>query len=646
MLETLNKALQSLVSRGRAAFEIIFPGQDYQSDVWDIRHLAQKGMGRRGTGINFTSNIGARSVPKMSNEYLAVVKALVAIREKSPGAMAATATSFKWLWISIMERRGGNPDHFTWASLKEADLEKAESIMREQVAESTTNLYMAIIMSTLDDLVDIGCVRRLVPILVSQKKASTTNLFVDDTRREGQKMPSNEAIHALARLFNGEFELSPLERLLICICAIMFATALRINEVLSLQVDALKQVGDRWRLSFFKSLKGEKSQDQIHEEHLILTNRQGALVSKAIVEAIEITSEARERAEVLARSPEKVPLPEGFEYKEWYTRDEVSDLLGCGPLSVYPYTTRPSIKIIAGSPNSQVKIGLDSLLGYFQEIRKKKFYESIRGVTRKSNGLWTQLQDSIFLVFCNETHRTRATIKLLVGQLFHQKVDHFLGGHEGVPSIFEKHNLREKDGSIIKMNTHEIRHYVTSKARASGISEQYLAAWQAKKSVASLSPYMHLTEKEKINLIKREIKDGHLQGEIVDMYINMVEEDREEFLQSVVPSVHVTHLGMCVHDFNIKPCPQHLQCVKGCGSYLFDPANAQQRTRVKDLLNQTQNVRRRMDGPEDATGMYLAEWRRDADEVIEGCKKILGAEATCRPVRPFEGLPSKFERAD
>jgi len=89
--------------------------------------------------------------------------------------------------------------------------------------------------------------------------------------------------------------------------------------------------------------------------------------------------------------------------------------------------------------------------------------------------------------------------------------------------------------------------------------------------------YRHATVDERLQWVKDGIREEKLSGPKVEMYRQLSPGERDVYLEGELRAVHVTPLGICVHDFAVAPCPYHLNCVRGCSDYLRTIGNKDER---------------------------------------------------------------------
>jgi hypothetical protein len=634
-------AERTYVDRGRAAFAVRFPGQDFDSHSWSIRHLKKSGAGQGNVSLLFTRIEKGHRLVTLPDQFSRAIKACLAIGGKEPGTMYNGSTAARWLWEAIRKRLGSSEEAFSWAGLRSDDAERAEELMIESGMESNSAYRRCVdLQSLLTSLAEAQVIAPMAPIFRTPRQDSLDRQTLDGRAARDELLPSEEAIAALADVYNGQYEISPFEQLMVCVPALMFASSLRIIEPLQFTTNPIRKEGSRHFIYFFKA-KGKN----VVEDKIPLSSAQASLARDAVDRALLLTSGARVRAKELAESPHQFPLPAWAMAKEWLSESEVADLLG-----VVSVVLPKGVEKRTDAASTLTVYRRCALQEHLQSYRERYCQESIRGVTKRADGTWLPLHEALFICFRNQGHEEKGTSPLLVSLLRQQQVGTFLGGHaNGLKSIFERLGLTEKNGRPVSLNSHQIRHYVTSKASGAGVADAYLVRWQRRAHEGDLEAYKHLTSEERLRRLREHIKSGRLRGDIATMYFSLADGERDVFLATVVQAIHITHFGFCVHDFNSSPCPSALNCVKRCGSFLFDTEDKAQRERLTTL--QLRNARALEDAEAALAageGVLADEWVRDLKETDEGLRIILQTEAFPGTglVSPFGDSPSRFQELE
>lgn len=631
-------AEQELVARGRAAFAVTFPGQEFESDEWSMKHLKRAGASAGNVRLHYSRVAKGRGGELLPPRFSAIVKAIIAIHASATGTMSYYEYASRWMWEGVLDRRGGDSKSFSWQGLRAADAERAEHLMLDAgLASSTVYKTCTYINSVMEKLAAEGVISPKHPVFKTPRYESHSRHTLAGQDERLALLPSEEAIEAVLALYQGEYELTDFERLVICAVTIMFATGVRIQELLELRDDALIYEGGSAYLLFNKA----KSPDV--EDRMALSARQAALVAEAMGRARQLTRAARAQASVLDAFPCIVPLPPEYANQRLFGIDEVGAVLGREIVSGSQLRKVLGIQASATSD----KVSRSQLQDCLQRIREKRCPESITGLAHMGASTPVPLTRALFVMFLNGAHSKKADWRNLVHLMRYEHAHDILVGRKGtVESVFARHGLLERDGQPITINPHAFRHNVSTHGSASGIADSFLARWQRRTHEADLQSYIHLTRAEQVARLRAAVRDGHLQGEVPTMYWALAPEERDMFLDGVVQAVHVTPLGLCVHDFNTAPCPLSMNCVRRCGSFLWDPNDEAERATLVQLRRRDaralEDAKRAV---EEGTGILAEQWVKDHEETIACLDEILSVPRREVPekVRVFSGAPSHYK---
>jgi hypothetical protein len=125
----------SYVRQGRALFPALFPNGDFDSPIWDVRHLRTSRHKTSNSRLHFT-RYGSETdglPPRFAN----VVKAYLMLSRCAAGTMSYRVDIARMLWEAIASRFGDSHG-FDWSLLTEEDLLKTEQVMLAHWSPSTT----------------------------------------------------------------------------------------------------------------------------------------------------------------------------------------------------------------------------------------------------------------------------------------------------------------------------------------------------------------------------------------------------------------------------------------------------------------------------------------------------------------------------
>ena len=156
---------------------------------------------------------------------------------------------------------------------------------------------------------------------------------------------------------------------------------------------------------------------------------------------------------------------------------------------------------------------------------------------------------------------------------------------------------------------------------------------------------------QRLRWVKDGIREGKLAGRQSSFYFGLPHAQRDSYLDGEIQAVHVTPLGLCLHDFAVTPCPYHLNCVRGCSDYLRTKGSESEHWHLVQIQKATEDAlssAKKFSGRGDAR---IAEpWIRHCEETLEGVKKALAIDdqpstSAGDLVRASPNQRSRFEKS-
>ena len=632
------------VEQGRAVFRQLFPpGSDFDATVWDLRHLRHSRHTTSNVRVYFTRNNSTDEA--LPARFADIIKAYVVLNYQSLVSLASSVEAARMLWKAI-ESRIGSKETFDWLCVAETDLLGAELQMLQSWGKARTHKKCSSLMVMMRTLAAASCgpiVRQLTASFVTPRPEDFERYTLAGQESRLAKMPSDEAIQAVGGLFANK-TLEPWDRLILCVLAIMLATGFRIGEALTLPFNCLIAEGAGRSRRF--GLRYHKEKSRGGEKQLAtrwMTPKQAKIVLSAVRETRGLTKNARLQAQRLEARPDTVQLP-GHNEAALLSRAEIEALLGMAYRSVNRIPNTKLRKTQVQSKRTFLYSARD-VMAYLLGIRGDLW------MVDRRDGTHQMLSESLFICFRNFRSAQKGTNRLLVDPLTAQHVNDFLQGRRGndgtlVLSVFERFELRDVNGQFFSMHSHQFRHWVTTKAAQAGVPDHVIARWQGREHIGDLTAYKHLTPSERVETFQAALKRGGLRGPVVDMYFSLYGDVREAFINGQLQAVHVTPLGLCIHDFKVSPCPKFLNCVNDCEDYVLDTSNQNHinglvllQVRTKETLDQA--LQQRAAGGDEHTENWIAA----GEATLRGVDRILQSANASNGnlVRPFEGKRSHFK---
>jgi hypothetical protein len=591
-------SVQRLIAVARERFETEVGGTDASFDAvaWDIAHLRDRSVSFTNRRIYFTQP-GTTAQP-LPLYFSRVVKCWLILERHSAKDMGTRLDAIRVLWEAILSRRGGDPGAFRWDSLGYEDLREAESVMRARWSENTTHKRTIAVTSFARFLAARGICREIYykPQTPRVEDLHRHTIAGQQARRE--RLPTEAALEGLAGIYRLHAT-EPADRLRICAVAVLLVTGFRIGELLAMPLDCEVEEErggkPRYGLRYYRE-KSRGGQKLLGVRWL--TPAGAELARQAISEIRALTNDARRRALELERSPHRVTLP-GIHWAARLDPHEVARLLG-----------------FAKAPKS-IPRRRDGRSAFYRAFDVEAYLRTLR-VARlwtvdRRDGTFQTLSQSLFIAFRNFFHPGRPACRLLVESVLIQQINDFLSGRLPGQSAFDRFDIREPDGSPCRVTSHQFRHWLNYIADKGGLPVELQTRWLGRDHPRDTEAYRHATVDERIEWVKEGIRAGAMSGVKAEAYFDLPRARRERFLDTEIQAVHATAFGLCLHDFAVTPCPDHLNCVRGCPDYL--------RTKAK--------------------GRYIAEaWIRHCEQTLEGIAQALAVDDTDPApdgslVRPF-----------
>ena len=474
---------------------------------------------------------------------------------------------------------------------------------------------------------------KLLGALPYQIKTPDTRRLAKETT-DGQrtaaadKLPPEEVIAALAAIYGrliAAYESGEAVRedhvLLASLLAVQMLTGLRANELLTLPADCerwqqVRRIGRgiastgpmtsvplasagadyRYGLAFWV--------EKVRQKRLWvrwISPTAEPIVRAAIARIRKLTQPARERAAVLARCANRVPLPAKYSGRDELTRPEVLEIFGLsdssgslnqGRLKSLPRTVRSSEKHRTAYFK---RVDVEAVL---QEMRDPETF-----MIRLHDGTVEPLETSLCVVPQNFFLRSpmQAPRALLVTKVMYNTYNTFLGGsgdNGRSGSIFAAYGTSEEIKTY-RVNSHAFRHWLTSVAYAGGMPLDRLTLYFARVHGADTLDYVHplreLSDEDLAGHVQEEIAAGRVFGDIALTYWSLPADPpyvRREYLVTTVRVGHVTPWGICLRDFAVEPCDKHLDCLNDCSHFCGTKGDPRQIEALEDLLWRTEELLR------------------------------------------------------
>lgn len=599
-----------------AKTRVPFPGVVWSSAIWDVSEAYQhrtRGYkaDRPAQRLLFTQH---SCVPRVAGSPLCgsfgdVVKSLVCLRHRQRGQSASSHMVFvratRYVYDALADR------DYNIGELTADHLDAAAAMLFKRENESSAYKVVGHMEEFADALdrnglcrirLDWRCRRKVRP-------ESMTPDRIDDSKSEVGKrnsLPDEEAIRAIGYLYQqiprgaSPHDPASADRIMILIATVMACTGLRIGEMLTLPEKPLSLSEDGSKNLRYARLKGRVDDVTVEWENKPLLTETEQVVEEALDELREATRGARqvarafhESGELLATIPSQVEVDGAA----------LLTVLGLRSRNIAQFLKARSIayKVVDG----RIRIDRDALL---RGIRVDHWMTpTIPGAP----GGGIALHEALCVAYTNQMHRgTRTTLTYAARPITDQNVRDFLTGRGVISSVFERHAIANSDGDHINVRSHGFRHFLNHLLDEGGAPDLVQTKWFGRKHAADTKAYQHLTPAQKATQVVTDIMNGRISGAVSEIAKVLPVERAHTFLSARIHAVHDVGTGMCIHDFQMAPCPRHLQCSANCDDYIWLKHDA---SRTDELKRQAavaymslQNVRMQID----ERALVEADWLR------------------------------------
>lgn len=635
-----NEAILELIAAGRERFAKDFGAAPSAFDApsWDIASLKDRSIDRSNRRAYFTRHgTTDQALPPV---YAEVVKSWIVLERRSTGNLGCRVDAARILWEAVLKRRRGESAAFRWESLQDEDLSQAELLMRIHWSDSRTHKMTVMLLVLTRFLAARGICRGLYYTPQTPRVEDLNRHTIAGQVAGRDRLPSDAALQGLADIYR-EHATEPRDRLRIAAVAILVVTGFRIGELLTLpldcEVEELRNGKQRYGLRYYKEkARGGERMFAVRW----LTDVGAELARKAIGEIGAITAEARAQARVLEQAPHRVAIP-GFQGTARMTSLDVARAVGM-----------THKKCVYQIPGNRLPRHQDSQGSFYRAFEVEEYVKTLR-VKRlwtldRRDGTHQMLSETLLIAFRNFFHPGRGTCPLVIEPVLIQQISDFLSHREASRSVFERFNIREEDGSICRVTSHQFRHWLNYIADKGGLPTELQTRWMGREHSRDTDAYRHATVDERLEWVKQGIQADGFSGPKADMYQSLPPARKAAFLDGEVHAVHVTAFGICLHDFAVAPCPYHLNCVRGCADYLRTNGSARERRHLIQIQDATERTLSSARSHAAKGNMRIAEpWIRHCEETLAGVKRALAVDDDVNEsgpvVRAFPDGRSRFK---
>ena len=604
--------LRALVDLARNSLTTFGEDLPFDENSWKLTgHVEIPAMAGQEIWMHFYrwSHKRRRDPIPLREPFLSVAKAYVRLRQtlRPVRNISSWATPLAALEHALAE--AGRPPNPVDASPEVFD--RAARLLGDRLCRAAAHTCGRQLEELSAFLVEHHLVRIQLPWRSSLpvRDRSDTRVGKEFDQRRKSKLPHVEALEALATVYCSatrpeDVLPSAIMALLLCVCG-------RISEILSLPVDCEhwsrdSEAGkDIFRLRC-RPAKG--AEPMLKDVPSVMQD----LAVDALQKIREVTEPAREIARWYEDNPGKIylaPVLEHLRQREHLTIAEGGEILGMGG-------NNGTLRWCRAHGISMTRIRRKYLVR-FDDVERAVLtqlpigFPYIPGTRDPRTGREQKYSERLLLIRMHEMHAKHSTSPSRIAHVTAPQINNQIGkpGKSHEFSLFLRHGLTHSDGTPIRMNTHQIRHYLNTLALQGGMSQIDLALYSGRRDLQQNAAYDHVSGDRLVQTIRDAVGNPSKGiGPLAD-----VPEPgpltREEFAELRVPTALTTDAGFCINDFTMMPCRYHLNCID-CEEHVLIK-NTETRSRIAAMHD---DAKAQLQKAQEATGDGYAGANRWVDK--------------------------------
>ncbi|MGL5523610.1 MAG: integrase [Aeromonas veronii] len=468
--------------------------------------------------------------------------------------------------------------------------------------------------------------------------ASDSRIDFESTTKRNEKLPTHESLIAVATLSNSSLEGDDV--LFQSIVEIMFATGLRFDEVVSLDIECLQTRVIEERNAFTGAI------DTVNVHEIRYRGRKGAeyqtkviapsmlpILQKGLASSLKNLAPVRNVIQCVSKG-EYDFFPVINEDRELFITDVWEQLNWSSHSNLTTYLKKRNVTLTEKrNPNT----GKNAIT--FQPIDLKGKTFSL--AQDSASELWQQMSDLtvatsldklIFVTQHQRHHANKSTEPWQFRMISHTQLSDYIAGRPeiGIKSVFERNNLCYQ-GEQIRLTSHQFRHFLSTMLELSDtVSPIEVARYFGRKYTPDNIAYDHTNPAKRVmdsadmifaasNITPEQAKEAAVIFALVD---------RDEALETIedIGTTLITAIGLCKHDYSDSPCGKYYACVRGCSEYYRTKGDQGEIMHLQKLLDEQEVRIQHVKAAIDEEYYGSNNWLRSHEELLDGCRIALAIE--------------------
>lgn len=556
-----------------------YTGNKWDVASWDITDFEKKSLKSRPKRLRLvfaltSERSGSRKERvEFSPAYSDLIKALIITRYLERGVgfgpQQTIVVAFRYLYQVIAEA------NVQIEELQNKHFVRASEILKNREAPSSC-YRIGNSLEQISKLIDRFYLTKVRTSFVSSFKRTTEYdpLSERSFERSSKLQLSEDALKGILILDQTIKDDNP-ERLIVEMLKLLLFTGFRISELLTLERNCLLlkvENGEEFVGIRYYPMKSGHKKTRIKW----FGDLTGKLVKVCVYSIQKLTLDAHEVARWLVQNEGQSFLRVIYRGRAVLTIEDIKELLGTESLSTaYSALIRKGI-----SP----PYTLDKFDDFF---RPKE--EDLLVLQDSSTGYRLTLDKAMFAIF-KESYSNNRFKKIYHPMLFNEGV--FILGVSGKDDpdhprvgIFEKYGIKDESGNPIHLTTHMFRRFLSTIYNEGGVPLTILTKIFGRSNPKDTLSYIYTTPKRRTENARKLFKEGSIIGPKAEVARKIPIANRDEFIDTVVESIHHLGFGYCSHDWSTLPCEKHVQCLDNCADFHMDKSDPKTKQYLKNQID-------------------------------------------------------------
>ncbi len=505
--------IEELVGRARRRFRLIYPGQDFDEQLWDVTHLRERPNTTGVAHFGFTTlestarmRLSTRNEDALPAHFADVIKSWM-VSENNVSLWFNTKRLYaaRYFWSYLSTRHGPDTQPFIWSELTEDDMLAFEQFLishRTARCEPLKPGSIVLIINHIQWLIDFlsvrGICRQIHYLPQSTPAGYPTHQRISDKELAAElKLPAPGVLEALGSIYYRltaapAGEMSDWVLIVISAVAILILTGLRIGELVTLPYDCevedkqpKVQAGESYLCRYGIRYWVEKTRKKTMRIKWISPTAE-PIVRACITRIKCLTAATRERARILESDPTKVTLPPEIATRTILTRSELFALLGWSGRG-YVKSQLPELLPQHGTGRN-LYFYVKDLEAYLLSIRDPFLYTIYH-----DDGTVQKLSESLLIIFAKQSRcRQMNACRLVVEPVKADTIKRYLTSRN---NLFKTYGSTEEQKGLT-VNPHSLRHWLIHIAYMGGMEMRLILRYFAKRYASGVADYLHFSTDE------------------------------------------------------------------------------------------------------------------------------------------------------